>query len=67
MSVPKVETVTITRDLEHKGLWLPAGSKIEVRQDQKMRLARKGYIDVGGPKSISGPQELDLQPPVNVD
>lgn len=63
MNSPSTETVTLTRGLEHRGLWLPDGSKIDVRQDQKMRLARNGYIDVGGPQTISGPQDLDPQSP----
>lgn len=63
MSTQKTETVTLIRDHEHRGMWLPAGSKIDVRPDQKMRLARNGYIDAGGPRNIAGPQDLDPQAP----
>lgn len=60
---PKLETVTLIRDHEHRGIYCPAGSKIDVRPDQKMRLARGGYINVGGPVNISGPQDLDPNAP----
>lgn len=61
MPTPTTETVTLLRDLEHRGEVRKAGEAIEIRSDLRARLERNGYIEprLAFPRT---PEDVMLQP-----